>query len=185
MAESDFLILPERAEDHQTIEQLLDAAFGLGRRTKTAYRLREGSAPIADLCFTARLDARLVGSIQFWPLIVGGETEALLLGPLAVAPELHGQGCGLALMKHSLARARELGHRLVILVGDAPYYARVGFERIPDGRMLMPGPVDPDRFLALELQPGALAEAHGLILGDRERRRAAKPSRVARGRGVP
>ena len=183
MAESDFLILSERAEDHQTIEHLLDAAFGLERRTKTAYRLREGSAPIADLCFSARLDGRLVGSIQFWPLIVGGETEALLLGPLAVEPELHGQGCGLALMKHSLARARELGHRLVILVGDAPYYARVGFERIPGGRMLMPGPVDPDRFLALELQRGALAGAHGLILGDRERRCAAKPSRVARGHG--
>jgi predicted N-acetyltransferase YhbS len=181
MAESDFLILPERAEDHQTIEHLLDAAFGLERRTKTAYRLREGSAPISDLCFTARLDGRLVGSIQFWPLIIGGETEALLLGPLAVAPELHGQGCGLALMKHSLARARDLGHRLVILVGDAPYYARVGFARIPDGRMLMPGPVDADRFLALELQPRALGEAHGLILGDRRRRSAATALREAQG----
>jgi GNAT superfamily N-acetyltransferase len=110
MAESDYLILPEGPEDHDTIEQLLDAAFGLERRTKTAYRLREGSTPIADLCFTARLNGEVVGSIQYWPIVIGGETEALLLGPLAVAPELQGKGCGLALMKHSLAKARELGH---------------------------------------------------------------------------
>lgn len=182
MAESDYLILPEGPEDHNTIEQLLDAAFGLERRTKTAYRLREGSTPIAGLCFTARLNGAVVGSIQYWPIAIGGETEALLLGPLAVAPELHGRGCGLALMKHSLAKARELGHRLVILVGDAPYYARVGFARIPDGQMLMPGYVDPDRFLALELKSGALAEAHGLILGDRERGAVAEPLPTVRAR---
>lgn len=179
MAESDFLILPERDEDHQLIQQILDAAFGLERRTKTAYRLREGSAPVAELCFTARLAGRLVGSIQYWPLIVGGASSALLLGPLAVDPGLQGKGCGLALMKHSLAKARHLGHALVILVGDAPYYARVGFARIPDGQMLMPGPVDADRFLALELRPGALAEARGLVLGDRGQA-AGVPSRAVR-----
>jgi len=167
MAESDYLILPETPEDHDCIEILLDMAFGIGRRTKTAYRLREGSHPIDELRFTARRDGRIVGSIQYWPLTVGGETPALLLGPLAVDPAQQGKGCGLALMKHSLAQARALGHKLVILVGDAPYYARVGFSRIPDGQMLMPGYVDPDRFLALEFEPGALGKARGLVLGDR------------------
>lgn len=167
MVESDYLILPETAEDHDRIEVILDKAFGLGRRTKTAYRLREGSRPIADLCFTARCGDEVVGAIQYWPLIVGGQTQALLLGPLAVDPAHHGRGCGIALMKRSLAAAREHGHRLVILVGDEPYYARVGFSRIPEGQMLMPGPVDPARFLALELQEGALGEAHGLVLADR------------------
>lgn len=167
MAEAEFLILPEKPGDHHLIEHLLDTVFGLERRVKTAYRLREGSAPLTDLCLTAWRNGKLAGSIKFWPLIVGGETEAILLGPLAVDPVLHGQGCGLALMKHGLEKAAALGHRLVILVGDEPYYARVGFRRIPDGRLQLPGPVDPNRFLARELVPGSLDEARGLVLGNR------------------
>ena len=144
-------------------ENLLDRAFGIDRRTKTAYRLREGGQPVQGLCFSAFNGSRLVGSIQFWPLAIGHETDALLLGPLAVDPDVQGQGCGLALMQHGLGVAGQLGHALVILVGDPPYYARVGFSRIPDGQIIMPGPVDPGRLLARELVPGSLQGVSGLV----------------------
>jgi predicted N-acetyltransferase YhbS len=87
-----------------------------------------------------------------------------LLGPLAVAPDLQGIGIGRSLMRRGLAEARNLGHRLVILVGDEPYYGRLGFRQVPAGQLLMPGPVEPARLLYLELDPGALEAARGLVL---------------------
>ncbi len=163
MKQSVFDIQTEHSGNKADMEALLDRAFGIDRRTKTAYRLREGGQPVLDLCFSAFSGPRLVGSIQFWPLIVGGTSEALLLGPLAVDPDVQGQGCGLALMRHGLDVAQQLGHALVILVGDAPYYARVGFSRVPDGQVIMPGPVDPERLLARELVAGSLDGVSGLV----------------------
>jgi predicted N-acetyltransferase YhbS len=161
-----FAISPATAADQPAIEQLLDLGFGLTRRTKTSYRLREGAAASAGLSQVIRepgLD--VVGAISYWPLAIGARgTPALLLGPLAVHPERQNIGIGRALMAHTLAVAKEAGHRLVILVGDLPYYARLGFKQVPEGQLLMPGPVDAKRLLYLELRPGSLAEARGLVI---------------------
>jgi len=154
---------PHNAE---AVETLLDLSFGLSRRTKTSYRLREGNEAIPGLSLIVRDDdVGLSGTISFWPLKIG-ETgvDAVLLGPLAVHPNRQNLGIGLALMREGIARAKRLGHRLMILVGDEPYYARVGFQKVPDNQLIMPGPVDPTRLLYLELVQGALDEAHGLVL---------------------
>jgi predicted N-acetyltransferase YhbS len=153
--------------DSIEIEALLDACFGLARRTKTTYRLREGEHPGAAL--VARdPSGRLIGAISFWDLRIGeAGAPALLLGPLAVAPDLQGKGIGRALMRRGIADSRELGHRLMLLVGDEPYYARVGFRHVPPGKLLLPGPVDPARLLYLELVAGALQAVSGLVLGAR------------------
>jgi predicted N-acetyltransferase YhbS len=50
-----------------------------------------------------------------------------------------------------------------MLVGDEPYYGKCGFKRIPPGRVIMPGPVDPARLLAAELTDGALDGVTGPI----------------------
>jgi predicted N-acetyltransferase YhbS len=152
--------------DQPAIEHLLDLSFGIDRRTKTSYRLREGSHAAEGLSLVIRDDGvGIAGAISFWPLAIGGEgAPALLLGPLAVHPERQNLGIGLALMREGLARAKALGHRLVILVGDEPYYARAGFKKLPRGLLMMPGPTNPDRFLYLELQPGALDGVSGMVL---------------------
>ena len=163
---SSFEISPATAADTPAIEHLLDLGFGPTRRTKTSYRLREGAQPAAGLSQVIR-DPGLgvVGAISYWPLAIGAKgTPALLLGPLAVHPERQNIGIGRALMDSTLAAAKKAGHRLVILVGDLPYYARVGFAQVPDGKLLLPGPVDPKRLLYLELKPGSLAEAQGLVI---------------------
>ena len=152
--------------DLSLIEQLLDISFGIDRRVKTSYRLREGSAPAENLSLVVR-DAAvgIAGSISFWPLAIGEKGHpGLLLGPLVVHPERQNIGVGRALMHAGLDRAKQAQHRLVILVGDAPYYQRVGFQKLPVDHLLLPGPVNPDRFLYLELADGALAEANGLVL---------------------
>ena len=161
-----FIISEARPEDQPEIEHLLDLSFGIGRRTKTSYRLREGSHAVEGLSLVIRDEGvGIAGAISFWPLRIGAQgARALLLGPLAVHPERQNLGIGLALMREGLARAKMQGHKLAILVGDEPYYARVGFKRLPDDLMMMPGPADPNRMLYLEIVPGALRGVSGLVL---------------------
>jgi predicted N-acetyltransferase YhbS len=154
----------ERPEDAGQIEQLLDRAFGPGRFAKTAYRLREEVDFIPQLSLAAWEDGRMRGSLRYWPVEIGDAcTPALLLGPLAVDPEHRGRGIALRLMQQSLEKAAGMGHKIVVLVGDEPYYARVGFSAQAARTLRMPGPVDRARLLARELSPGALEEISGLI----------------------
>jgi predicted N-acetyltransferase YhbS len=160
-------------------EALLDACFGPERFAKTCELLRRGARPAPGLAFAA-LDGRdLVGTLRLWPIIAGSAGPALLLGPLGVASDLRSRGIGHQLVVTALEKAARRGHRAVILVGDAPYYARFGFtDRLTAG-LEMPGPVDRARFLGLELVPGALADAFGMILPRPPLRRLARP--VAQG----
>ena len=100
------------------------------------------------------------------PIRIGGKGGALLLGPLAVDPAFANQGYGRGLVGEALEAARAAGIALVVLVGDEPYYARLGFKRVPPGQITLPGPVNPDRLLAAELVPGALAGYTGRVAAD-------------------
>jgi predicted N-acetyltransferase YhbS len=144
-------------------EALLDWAFGDCRFTKTAERLREDRLPEEGLSFVASANGRLIGTVRLWNIAAGPERPALLLGPLAVAPDFRQCGIASDLMRHALEQARERGHRAVLLVGDAPYYSRFGFTAEKTGALRLPGPYARDRLLARELVPGALAGARGLI----------------------
>jgi predicted N-acetyltransferase YhbS len=161
---SDFKIKLETPSDEHALSDLAAEAFGPGRFARSAYRVREGVPPVASLSLAAWRDGRLVGGIRFTAIGIGAQENALLLGPLVVAPSEKGNGYGRALAEAGLARAREEGFGLVLLVGDMPYYGRFGFAPvIPHGKIVLPGPVDPARLLALELEPGALATASGTI----------------------
>lgn len=145
-------------------EALLDEVFGPARLSKTAERLREGRLPAGGLSFVAIDAGKLVGTIRFWQLQIGGELDALLLGPVAVARSHGRQGIGSALIRGGLVAAERLTHKAVLLVGDEPYYRHFGFRADLTTRMSLPGPVDRSRFLARELYPGALQRASGLVL---------------------
>ena len=153
-------------QDAVEIDALLDMVFGIGRRTKTSYRLREGNTAAPGLSLVLREESfGIVAAISYWPLAIGeAQTPALLLGPLAVHPARQNLGHGRKLMAESLASAKQLGHQLIVLIGDAPYYLRAGFIAVPAGQIEMPGPLDPARLLHFELVEGALAQAHGLAL---------------------
>jgi predicted N-acetyltransferase YhbS len=151
-------------EDADPIERLNERVFGPGRYARTAYRIRETTPADPALSFVARVGTLLVGASAMTPIAIG-ETPALLLGPLIVEPVFRSQGIGEALVKSSLDAAKAAGWKLVILVGDEPYYARMGFQRAPKGQVALPGPVDPERLLYCELEPGALAAAKGAARG--------------------
>jgi len=171
MPTGSFYIQPENENDEILLSDLSAQAFGPGRFARTAYRVREGVAPIASLSLAGWLDGGLVGGIRFTAVTVGREERALLLGPLVVNPAHKGNGYGQALAREAIARARAQGFRLVVLVGDMPYYGRLGFLPVPPGQVTLPGPVDPNRLLALELQPGSLAGASGLVTAKPHRHR--------------
>ena len=155
-------VVRETPADAVPIERLVERAFGPGRFARTAYRLRETAVPDPDLCFVARITTLLVGSNRMTPVRVGA-APALLLGPLTVDPAFQGRGIARALVSISLDAAAAAGPRLVILVGDEPYYRQFEFKRVPPGRLTMPGPVDPVRLLYRELVPGAFATLLGAV----------------------
>ncbi|MEX0364468.1 MAG: GNAT family N-acetyltransferase [Ruegeria sp.] len=143
-----------RTETHQDrweVEALYDLCFAPGREALSSYRLRDDVPPVAELSHVARdSDGILAGAIRFWPVRVAGHT-ALLLGPVAVHPTRQGEGLGGDLIETALAQAAETGWDRVMLVGDAPYYGRFGFEKLPD--VVMPPPTNPDRVLGRALSP--------------------------------
>jgi predicted N-acetyltransferase YhbS len=158
-----FAIRSERASDVVAREALLDASFGEGRHLRVCQRLRDGRAPAEGLAFSAVREGRLVGTLRLWHVSAGG-TRALMLGPLAVEDTFRKLGVGAGLITRALAAADARGHRAVLLLGDAPYYARFGFSAQKASALSLPGPFERDRLLGLELEEGALACASGMIV---------------------
>src|ERR1700746_367851 len=176
-----FSIRAERVGDVPARETLLDACFGTTRASRTCQRLRDGYAPAEGLSLSAVRGDKLVGTLRLWH-VSAGEVPALVLGPLAVDPTCRPLGIGAALINRALAAAKALGHRAVILLGDAPYYARFGFSAERASLLTLPGPFERQRLLGLELSEGALAGASGMIVATG----ASLPTaRAARGKKAP
>jgi predicted N-acetyltransferase YhbS len=157
-----FAIRAERTSDVIAREALLDACFGENRHMRTCQRLRDGRPPAEGLALSAVREGRLVGTVRLWHVSAAGK-PALMLGPLAVDTTCRNLGVGAALMVRALAAAKARGHDAVILLGDAPYYARFGFSGRKTGELSLPGPFERDRLLGLELREGALDGAWGMI----------------------
>lgn len=160
MSDLSLTIRPERPGDAAAIEKLHERAFGPGRFSRTAFRIREGGAPYMAGNFVAFVATLIVGSVRMSPVAIGA-ARALVLGPLTVDPAFEGRGVGSMLMRAAIEAATGNGERLIYLVGDEPYYRRFGFKRAPAAGATLPGPVDPARFLALELVDGALGGVTG------------------------
>jgi predicted N-acetyltransferase YhbS len=179
-----FAIRAERASDAVAREALLDACFGENRQMRTCQRLRDGRAPAEGLALSAVREGRLVGTVRLWHVSAGG-IPALMLGPLAVEDSSRKLGVGAALMDHALAAATARGHRAVILLGDAPYYARFGFSASKTSELSLPGPFERDRLLGLELVEGALDGAWGMMVPTGDLLPKTKPSRARKALLVP
>jgi predicted N-acetyltransferase YhbS len=174
-----FAIRAERASDVAAREALLDACFGENRHQRTCQRLRDGRAPATGLALSAVRGGQLIGTVRLWHVSAGGR-DALMLGPLAVDCDARGLGVGAALMDEALAIATARGHSAVILLGDAPYYARYGFSAEKTADLQLPGPFERERLLGRELVAGALDGAWGMIgAAERKPRRGRKTSLVS------
>ncbi|PWV97167.1 putative N-acetyltransferase YhbS [Hoeflea marina] len=180
-----YCIVAETPELAPARERLLDRAMGADRKRKSSERLRRGRLPSEGLAFAA-LDetGRIIGTVRLWDVTAGTDragsrVRALLLGPLAVDPSAEGMGVGSELMRAAVSAATAAGHGAIILVGDAPYYARFGFLADLTSTLAMPGPVERSRFLALELKPGHLDGAAGVLVASGRRVAAGRAMRLA------
>lgn len=158
-----YRLAQEQPDDELAVEALYDTCFAPGRQALSSYRLRDGVAPVPSLCRVALDEGGFVGgAIRYWPVRIGAQAEALLLGPVAVHPTAQGEGLGGALIRETLAIAEDQGFARVLLVGDAPYYQRFGFQRL--NGVEMPPPTNPERVLGLALQPNAWEGVTGPVL---------------------
>lgn len=155
-------IQAEQPDDRWEVEALYDLCFAPGREALSSYRLRDGIPPVSGLSQVARDEQGiLAGAIRFWPVRVRRE-PVLLLGPVAVHPTHQGEGLGGSLIRDSLARAETSGWARVMLVGDAPYYKRFGFEKLEG--VLMPPPTNPERVLGMSLTDDAWEGVQGEVV---------------------
>lgn len=161
-ADADLAVLlrPERAADSRRVDAIIEHAFGPGRLVKTAERLREHNTPLLDLSQVAWAGDEAVGCCRMWPVRIGA-TPAVLLGPFAVEDAWRSRGLGAQLIEAACAAAEQAGHAIVILVGDEPYFRKLGFESVPAGAAVLPGPVNARRLLWRALKPGALDGVRG------------------------
>jgi predicted N-acetyltransferase YhbS len=145
----------EQPADSSAINALYAQVFARDWVKRAAYILRDGVPPDPGLSFVATYDGKAVASVRVTPITIG-KRPALILGPLVVAPAHKGQGAGRALVRMTLDAARAAGHRVVMLVGDLPYYGPLGFGFLGRDVVTLPAWVDPDRVLVAGLAPGAL-----------------------------
>jgi predicted N-acetyltransferase YhbS len=153
-------IAPETPADAAEVDALIAAAFGPGRLAKTAERLREGNHPLLGLSAVARQDGRVIGCSRLWPIHIG-DRPAILLGPFAVDATSRSAGLGATMIAWCCDRAAAAGHDLVLLVGDAAYFDKLGFESAMDCEL--PGPVNRRRVLVKALKPGAADGLAGAV----------------------
>lgn len=171
-AQNAFTIDMENAGDVVARENLLDRAMGPNRRRKSSETLRRGRVPAEGLALVARdPDGHVIGTVRLWNVEAGvtrdgAAVDALLLGPLAVDGAHEGKGIGAALMRAAIGEAKTRGHGAILLVGDAPYYERFGFFAEKARHLVMPGPFERNRFLALELKDGWLNDAAGMLVAN-------------------
>ncbi|MGD9965885.1 MAG: GNAT family N-acetyltransferase [Hyphomonadaceae bacterium] len=156
-----YTLVAERPECGTAIERVLDRAFGPGRYAKTSERVRErGAVLVPSLTRVALNDTgEVVGVCRIWRVEAG--VTLYFLGPLAVDPDQQSAGLGLALVRDCVAACRAGGGDAIVLVGAERFFRPVGFTIVPEGRVTLPGPVDPARLLWLELRPGGLDKVRG------------------------
>ena len=165
-----YAIDAETPADVVARETLLDRIMGPDRRMKSSEKIRRNRLPAEGLALVARnAEAHTIGTVRLWNIeagiaMDGAPIDALLLGPLAVDCTCEGKGIGAALMRAAIMEATHRGHGAILLVGDAAYYERFGFFAEKTRHLVMPGPFQRNRFLALELKPGWLDGAAGMIV---------------------
>ena len=150
------------------VEGLLDAAFGADRFGRTAYRIRQGMDAVPALSFAAVEDGELIGTIQCWPVAHhaadGVATPLVMVGPVAVRPDVQRGGHGRTLMARMLEAAQTKADSGLMMIGDPEYYGRFfGFTADATGAWDLPGPYEKRRLLALAVNGHDLPTSAGMI----------------------
>ncbi|WP_420548223.1 GNAT family N-acetyltransferase [Curvivirga sp.] len=158
----------ENLTDKADITQLIDTCFGTDRKTRTVYQFRDGIDAYEQLCMTAKDENdNLVGSLRFWPVTLPNGETIPLFGPLAVKPDLQGQGLGRRLIQAGHDQVKAGGYPAMLIIGRPDYYKPFGYNEDVISNLQLPGPVAPLTFMGLEFKKGYLSKLSGLITAAR------------------
>jgi predicted N-acetyltransferase YhbS len=161
-----FQIIEERPSDQEAVHTMARLALGNRLTDSPAARMRAGTQPVPGLSLVALENDNLVGTIRFWPILIGAGVKALQLGPVAIEPDHRGRGFSRMLIRYGLDRAQAQGHRIAVLIGDPAIYQRYGFELAAPLGITLPDYEDRDRLQVLGLAPGALDGLRGCVRPD-------------------
>jgi putative acetyltransferase len=147
-------IRPERSGDRAGVYEVEHQAFNRLDEARLVDALRANNRVTVSL--VAVQGSRVVGHVLFSPAVVvsaTGKAPAVALGPVAVLPDLQGQGIGSQLISAGLQACRDAGHQRVIVLGHAAYYPRFGFVPASTFGVTSQLDVPDDVFMALALVP--------------------------------
>ncbi len=164
LVEMEIRLRREQPGDYRAVEELIRKAFWLHNpvcdEPLIAHRLRDAPAFVPELDYVAEAEGRIVGSVMFTRAKIveagGGEHEVLSFGPLGVLPAYQNRGVGRALMRRTIAEAKQLGYRAIVFFGEPDYYPRLGFRRAAEFGLAPAEGAPCDAFMAMPLYPGAL-----------------------------
>ena len=159
-------IIEQRPRDAGIVDELVRLSLGARGTDSPAARMRAGTGPVAALSFVLLDRDRVIGTLRFWPVTIAPDAKALQLGPLAIHPDYRGRGLSRRLIRHGLERARGLGHRIVVLIGDPSIYRHHGFRPALPLGLDLPGSEDRERLQVLALAAGALDGVRGTVRPD-------------------
>ena len=158
------------AEHEADVATVVSSAFGREHEANLVVAVRAAGAATISLVAGIPPEPRtgdwpIVGYVLLSPVSIDGCVGARGLGlaPLAVLPSQQRKGFGASLVRAALRRARLLGYDFVVVLGDPRYYARFGFVPGSSLGLSYPEPLPQPNFQALELVPGSLAQASGVV----------------------
>ena len=166
----------EEPDDFRAVEDLTREAFWDVYRPGCCehlivHKLRKAPAFVKELGYVACDNGKIVGNIMYSRAKViddrDQEHAVLCMGPLSVLPSHQGSGIGSLLMNHSIARARELGCKAIIIFGNPRYYQRFGFKNAAEYGIQTAAGENLAAFMVLELGAGALNGISGKFHEDK------------------
>ena len=165
------LVSPESEKDYEDITRCNHLAFKQKGEGTLVEAIRKNPKFIPELSLIAEVDAKIIGHILFFPVIIQSDSNnftSLSLAPMSVLPKYQNRGIGTELVKSGLEKAGELGFESVIVLGHEKYYPRFGFKPASNWNIKSPFPVPDEAFMAIELIPNALTEVNGTVIYPKE-----------------
>ena len=160
-------IRKETKTDFSDVYGLNKAAFGQENEAKLVELLRNSNAFIPDLSLVATNDNKIVGHILFTKVKIkddkGHEFDSLALAPMSVMPDLQRRGIGGQLIRYGLNKAKESGHKSVIVLGHEHYYPKFGFVPANKWKIKAPFDVPSNVFMGIELVKDGLKYVSGTV----------------------
>jgi len=157
------IIRPATPADTEALLEVEREAFGGPAEAALVAEMMAGTAFLPTLSLIAEENGGLIGHVMF-TIAYAGDTRAVLLAPIGVAPEWQKRGVGSALIRAGFEEAARLGFGIALVLGYPEYYTLFGFEPAEPHGIHPPYPVEPtDAWMVAELIDGALEPACGKV----------------------